>query len=45
MFLSLLMFQASKFSPQHVDGRIDTFLEWFLNEKLAKMPEDEFKVK
>ena len=36
-------FQASKFTPDHVDERIDNFLDWFLKEKLKDMSEDEFQ--
>ncbi|TRY68749.1 hypothetical protein TCAL_02496 [Tigriopus californicus] len=34
--------QASKFSAEHVDSRIEAFMEWFLNERLAKMDQQEF---
>ncbi len=36
--------KASKFSPDHVDCRIDKFLQWFLEEKLKSLSEEEFQV-
>jgi nardilysin len=34
--------QATKFSVDHVDTRIESFLEWFVNDKLAKITDEDF---
>ena len=34
--------QATKFSPDHVDSRIEAFLDWFVNEKLKELSDEEF---
>merc|ERR1711936_751370 len=34
--------QATKFTTDHVDSRIEAFLEWFINDKLGKLTNDEF---
>jgi len=34
--------QATKFTTDHVDSRIEAFLEWFINDKLGKLSDDEF---
>lgn len=36
--------QATKFTPDHVDQRIEAFLDWFVNEKLANLSDDEFNL-
>ena len=34
--------QATKFTPDHVDTRIEAFLEWFVREKLEQLDDEEF---
>ena len=34
--------QATKYSAGHVDERIEAFLEWFVDDKLKKLEDDEF---
>lgn len=34
--------QATKYTPDHVDQRIEAFLEWFLTEKLGQLTDEEF---
>jgi len=44
--LSVHMFvrtQATKFSADYVDGRIETFLKWFVTDKLQNLTDDEYK--
>ena len=35
--------QATKFSADHVNGRIEAFLEWFIEEKLGNLDDAEFE--
>lgn len=35
--------QASKFTIDHVDSRIEAFIDWFIDEKLAKLSDQVFK--
>ena len=35
--------QASKFSEEHLDERIEAFFSWFLEEKLANMDPAEYQ--
>ena len=37
-----LIWKATKFSADHVDERIEVFLEWFVKEKLKNLTVDEF---
>ena len=39
----ILSFQASKFTPEHLDERIEAFFKWFLEDKLANMESDEYQ--
>ena len=37
--------QATKFTPEHINDRIETFVEWFIEEKLKFLSDDEFNQK
>ena len=39
----LLPFQSSKFTPEHLDERIEAFFKWFLEDKLANMEPEEYQ--
>merc|ERR1719150_772214 len=36
--------QATKFTVEHVDNRIEAFLEWFIKEKLEPLSDEEFNL-
>ena len=35
--------QATKFTPNFVDERIEAFIDWFINDKLKKLTDEEFE--
>jgi hypothetical protein len=34
--------QATKFSAEHVDSRIEAFVDWFTDDKLANLSDEDF---
>jgi secreted Zn-dependent insulinase-like peptidase len=40
--IELYLFQATKFTPDHVDERIEAFIYSFLNKKLQNLSDEEF---
>ena len=38
-----MFLQATKFSADHVDDRIEAFVEWFIQEKLEKLTDEEYQ--
>ena len=34
--------KATKFTAEHVDSRIEAFIDWFTDEKLANLSDDDF---
>ena len=39
----LLSLQATKFTPSHVDERIESFINLYINDKLKNLSDEDFK--